>query len=497
MMDRGLGQFITLGASKVISAALAILTTLLVGRLLGPVAFGRWILIAAAGTLLHTALVNWTHGATVRFGREEWAQSGSLNRTLGARLPVLATAVVLTLVVVGLQPANWGERWFALEAAERWLLAVVALSAWLSAEAQATLQASDRITWQAVVAPVVAGASVLAVLVLFRLDFRSLTATALALTAPVIVGWGSTWVVSIIRSNTSIAELSAHDLPRHLRYGAPLIPTLILGYASDWGDHLLLTRFSTMAQVGLFALSYQLFVAAMAANGVLVTLLLPRLVAQEIIAPGAMRAYLTFEVPTLYALWMLATVWLVAILPIAVGPALGSAFDASVPVLLVLLVAIPSSVVTSFYTVLFNMQERMGRVLGYIFLMTATNVVLSALLIPRLGAIGAAAGTAVSYVLGQALYIRDQHRQLQVPADAVWTMSAAGIILGVSQLAVGPGAVGRIAWAVVATAVLMMVMRRLRCVDAGVVARLFAGRLSVVGELIAVALAPRRQVANS
>lgn len=497
MADRSLGQFLTLGASKVLSTGLAMLATLMVGLLLGPAAFGRWVLIAAAGALVHTALVNWTHASTVRFGREEWARSGGLNRTLGARLPVLAAGVAATMLIVGLQPGQWAERWFALDVSDRWMLAIVALSAWLSAEAQATLQASDRITWQAVVAPLVAGGSVLAVLILFWLDRRSLAATAIALTVPAIVGWGSAWLWGLVRSNTNVADLSFHDLPRHLRYGAPLVPTLILGYVSDWGDHLLLTRFSTMSQVGMFALSYQVLAMAMAANGVLATLLLPRLIAREVAAPGALRTYLESEVPTIYALWMLATIWLVALLPIAFGFSLDHGFAGSVPVLLVLFVAIPSSVVTSLYTVLFNIEERMGRVLSYMFLLTLTNLVLSVLLIPRFGAMGAAAGTAASYIVGQLLYIADQHRRRRVPAGVVWILSGAGLVLGASQLAAGPGAAWRLAWAFFATALLAILTRMVGCVDAGVVGRLFAGRLSAVGELINSLLAPRNQVANS
>src|SRR6185369_5059449 len=122
-------------------------TTVLVGRLLGPEGLGQWTLIAAAGTLLHTTLINWTHPSTVRYGHEEWLRTRSLNRTLGMRLPLLISGLGCAVILVSLEPGRWLQRWFGVEPSAWWMVILFTLAVWLAAEAQATLQATERIAW--------------------------------------------------------------------------------------------------------------------------------------------------------------------------------------------------------------------------------------------------------------------------------------------------------------------------------------------------------------
>jgi O-antigen/teichoic acid export membrane protein len=484
MVERRLRLFIALASGKALAVPLNLATTVLVGWLLGPSGLGKWALLAAAGTLLHAALINWTHPSTVRYGHEEWLRTRGLNRTLGARLPLLVLGVSTAVALVVFEPAQWLQRGFAAEESDWWMVALFALSVWLAAEAQATLQATDRILWQATIAPLLGVVSVVALLGLLWTGHRSLGAAVLAATMCPIAGWAGALIFGLARSSTRVPRLDLRDVGRTLRYAAPLLPMFALGYVSDWGDHLLLRYFSSVTQVGLFGVSYQFTLTIVAANGMLTTLLLPRLIAHEVAAPGSARTSVKAEFPTIHALWMIGTVWLVALVPVAARQVTDSEFDESSSSLLVLLVTAPSSVVTSLYTVLFNLQERMGRMLVYLLLMTLTNVAVSLALIPTYGAVGAAIGTAVSYALSQALYVRDQHRALAVPALKVWTLWAAGLALGVLQLTVGTGVAGRLAWALVATAVLIGIVRAMGCVDDGLVARLFAGRLSPVAAII-------------
>ena len=482
--DRSVRQFAALAVGKLLATLLAICAMVCAGWLLGPAGLGRWALIAAAGSLLHTALVNWTHPATVRYGREEWMVSGGLNRTVAARLPLVATGIAVAVLLLAFNPGQWTARWFMVAPADAWMVGLVALSLWLAAEAQATLQATDCIRRQAILAPIIGGLTVVGLLLLFALGRQSLGWTVAAFAVVPAVGWGAAWIHGLAESGARIGAPALTEVWRHARYGAPLLPTFVLGYLSDWGDHVLLTRFSTVAQVGFFAVSYQILAAMIAGNGLLTTVLLPRLIARHVAHPGAMRSYVQAEVPTLYGLWMIVAVWMTAMLPVAVALLAGAGFSESVRVLLVLLVAIPSSVVTSLYTILFNVQERTGRLLLYSSLLTFTNLAISLALIPTYGAVGAAAGTVCSYVVGQAFYVWDQHRQLAVPALGTWTLWMTGLAIGVAQLAAGPGAGWRIVWACAATAILVLVVRGMGSVDGRLVERLFAGRLTPLAVMI-------------
>ena len=484
MGERPVPLFFAFAGGKALAILFGVLAAVLVGRLIGPQGLGRWTLILAAGTLLHTALVNWTHASTVRFGREEWVRTRSLSRTLYGRLPLLASSIGLTLLLLVVQPADWLRRFFAISPSDWWMVSLCALSVWLAAEAQATMQATDRMMLQAILAPLVAALALLALLTLFWLGQRSLESTTVTLTVLPIAGWGGAWLHSLFRSNTRPTGLVLDDVWQLLRYAWPMLPGFALGYVSAWAGPLLLGRFSSVTEVGLFGMSYQFMIAAMSANGVLSTFLLPWLIRRETEAQGAMRDYVECVAPTLYALWMIGTMWLVAALPVGVMLLTGRGFDASIDSLLILLVAVPSNAVMSLFTVLFDVQRRLGRIVVYLLAATLANLAVCLVLIPVHGAAGAAIGTALSFIVGQVLYIWDQHRHLAAPAGRMWALWVVGLALGFGQLAVGAGTGMRTAWAILATAALLCVARIAGCIDGLLVSRLFAGRFTPIAALI-------------
>jgi O-antigen/teichoic acid export membrane protein len=127
--------------------------------------------------------------------------------------------------------------------------------------------------------------------------------------------------------------------------------------------------------------------------------------------------------------------------------------------------------------VLFNLQERTGRVLVYVTLMTVIGIAVASVLIPSYGAIGAALGTVVSYLVYQAAYVWDQHRRFEVPAARIWIISATAVGLATLQVAVGAGVLERILWAGLSTMAMTAVIRVIGCIDADLVVRLFGSRI--------------------
>ena len=485
MADRDLRGFLAFGVGRGLATFFGVVAAALVGRLLGPDVLGRWMLLAAAGALLHTALINWTHASTVRFGREEWVRASSFHRTLSARLPMLGSSLAVATVLLLAEPGNWLQRWFGVEAADRWMVALFALNVWLTAEAQATLQAAGKLARQALVASVVGGLSVVVVMALLWSGQRSLASAVIAVNLLPIAAWGGTWLRMLWRSRRSEAPAPPiHTPAEHLRYGWPLVPGFALGYLASFGAPLLLGRLSSMTNVGLYGLSYQFVAAVIAANSVLTTFLLPWLIRRHVEDPKATRDYVDGAVPTLYTLWMIATVWLVAVLPIALAVFTGDQFRSAQPILLILLVAVPPSVITSLYTILFDVQGRLGRVVIYMVPTTVANIACCVVLIPTYGVFGAAVATALSTAAGQALYIWDQHRHLHVAPARVWGLWATGLALGVAQVAIGVGIANRLIWAVVGTLTLSGMVRRAACVDGLLVRQLLGNRLNLLARVI-------------
>jgi O-antigen/teichoic acid export membrane protein len=348
------------------------------------------------------------------------------------------------------------------------------------------LQAAGKLSRQALVASLVGGFSVLLVLAVLWSGRQSLASAVVVVNLIPIAAWGATWLQMLWRSRRTGDPVPPlrHTAAEHLRYGWPLVPGFALGYLATFGAPLLLGRLSSMTNVGLYGLSYQFVAAVIAANSVLTAFLLPWLIRRHVEDPSATRDYVGGAVPTFYTLWMIATVWLVAVLPLALMAFTGDQFRSAQPVLLVLLVAVPPSVITSLYTILFDVQGRLGRVVLYMVPTTVTNIVCCLVLIPGYGAFGAAVATTLSTAAGQALYIWDQHRHLQVAPGRVWGLWATGLALGVTQVAIGVGTTNRLIWAVVGTLTLSGMVRRAACIDGLLVRQLLGKRLDPLARCI-------------
>ena len=484
MIDRDTKLFLSLATSKAFVVLTGLVVTILVGRLLGPSGFGQWALFMAAGALLHTALINWTHGATVRFGCDEWTARRTLTRTLSTRAPLVLASAAVTLMLLVFQPFQWVVRGFGVSATAWPLIGVCALSLWVAAEAQAMLQATDRIGLQAAVGPLAALASIVAVWGVAASGAASVPAMVVAVSLTSVAVWGAAWGSSLIRARIGWRTPSSDDLRAQLSYGLPMLFGFGIGYVSDWGDHLLLRLLASVEAVGYFGLAYQVFLTLTAAGGVLSTLVLPRLIAAEHRTGAAARSYLEETVPTVFVLWAIPAFVGVAVVPPLLAMVVGAQFAQAGPVLIVLCAIVPSQVVTSLYTVLFSLQHRQGWLLAYTGVMAAVNVAFSLFLIPRFGAIGAAGATAISYVVVQLAYLTDQHRQMSMAMGRMSLLWMTVSALGALQVAIGGQLHWRVLWAAGSIVAVAWVARRTGIVSARLIEKLFSGVLSPVGVIV-------------
>ncbi len=483
-MNRGTSAFLTYAGGRAFVALGNLVVTVLVGRTLGPEGLGQWVLIVAAAAFLNTAFMNWAQAATVRFGAEEWSSRATLSTTLSARMPLLLmTAMVVTFLLL-LQPFEWLTTVFGLPASSAALVGAYAASLWLASEAQSTLQATDRVRAQGILGPLAGAAAALGVWFANQFSGDRLSAVVLCVAAFTGVVWGVTWLHALRRSHAAFGRPSLITISRHVRYAAPLLAGFLIGYVSDWGDHLLLRHFVSVAQVGQFGIAYQVFLTLAAASGMLTTVLLPKLISSHAPSEHAERGFVEETAPTLFVMWGVAAALVVALVPPAMAWTMGSDFTSGIDALIVLCAVVPAQTITSLYTVLFSLQKRLSRVLVYGALMTAVNVAASLLLIPRLGSIGAAAATSASYGIVQIAYMLDQHRHLHVSTRRIMPVWLTLLSLGFLQVAFGVRIGPRLVWAGMTVLAVAWAARRSSAVSTRLVDHLFSGPLSPVAVLV-------------
>ena len=492
-------RFLELFVSKGLTISLLLLINILVGRGAGPEGYATWLMLTAAATLVHSAFVNWTHAGTVRFGAAEWAAHGSLKSVMAARFPLLALTLVFAFAVVLFQPGDWLVSIYGVPRNLRWLTLLCFIAIWLTAESQATLQAVGRISTQAWIAPFVAGVTAATAAILLVVPDRALRVEIVILvvsSSVAIALWGGAWGLTLI-GNFKSPRQSAIDMRTIVVFGWPLIPTFLVGYLTIWSDHVILRFFRTQAEVGLFGSAYQIVLGVISANGVMTTLLVPWLSARSVRDPSIALNFVSRVAPTLYSLWLLFAIPVVAVLLPLYAEYMGTAFVEALPMLAILAIVIPSSAITFLYTGLFTLQSRLHVSLRYAVLMLAINVAISLALTPGLGGIGASIATTTALIAGQALGIVDQHKLVGANATRTWVLWGVALVLSAFQLLNFTSWPLRLIWGVISMAAIVATVRMTGAADPEVLRSIFSGRLSGVGALLEGLLAIRRRKAVS
>lgn len=486
--------------SRGIRALISLLYMSLLARTLGPDDLGEWTMVMGAATLLHSLLLNWMHPATVRFGREEWSRTGSLAATWASRWPFLLLGFSCVGVFLLLIPFQWLPRLFHLNNEMTLVVFISMLGLWLSSEAQNMLQARGEFPRLGYLT-VSAGLVSITILLLLMLDFIAVT----SLYAIIITVQGLNalfWSGVLLRiwrgSSFHWQRPAPEHLQRNLLYAWPLIPGFLLGFISDWGDQLIIRYFLSSSEVGLFQSAYQLMLLFLGISSVISSILLPRLIDKSYISSDGAREFMVTSGPTIIALGLFPLILVITVVPYLFSLLMGAQFLDATNVFVILCMVIPSSLLSSFYGVFFNIQ---GRFWHSTVLLGGTkiviNIALSLLLVPVIGIMGSAVATVISYGALQYLYFRNQHRYYQVSHTKVSALFGIMVTFSLAQAIVGTAYLPRTVVCCVGLALLTLIVRKYCILDKNCVMTLCSGRLTGLGRLILRVAVSRESVQSS
>lgn len=499
-MNKYLGYFIGLLSSKAVRAAINFLFVTLLARTLGPSGLGDWTMVLAAGALLHSFLLNWMHPTTVRFGREEWQKQNTISNSWSARLPYLLAGSMIIAVLVITDPAQWMEYFFHLSGGFRMTVLLAILWLWLSIETQNFLQLHESMLGLVlipVIADIVPVLALTAIIISGALiPEQTLIMGLLTLS---VISWFTALSWEARQLKTWFVWPKKNAVLRTFNYAWPLIPGFLIGYASDWGDQLLLRYFFTAHEVGLFQASYQVMILLLGVSTTLNTVLMPTLMDKEMLSPDNNGKFLFAAGPTMMTLGLFLLVPLVSFAPFGFHVLMGSKFARATPVLIVLCAAIPGSIISSLYGIFFNIQGRLWRsTVVYCGIMSATNITISLILLPRIGILGSAIATSVSYLIVQLLYMLDQHRYYNISSAKERILFLAILVFAVLQALIGDNLLIRLALCLLYLIALVFISRYYSLIDRGWALRILSGKIGGLGDFIVrVAVAPREGLDNA
>jgi O-antigen/teichoic acid export membrane protein len=403
--------------SRVLRAPINIVIISLLAHVIGPTGVGLFALLQAAAVLLHAGLLHWLQAPLVFFGRSELDRTGSVALTLSSRLPLLAGGLTLALGLIVTNPGGWMQGFFGLPGSVWGLLPLALLGIWLMVEAQSLSEISSELRALAL-APIIndiAIACLLAALWFFGPKHPDQALVLLVVFAIPIITWGGLVLFVLGRNGSRITRPQSGVMGKIVGYGWPLVPGMLLAWTFEWSGPLMLEHLKGKHDVGVFQLAFRMSQAIIAMAGPLTSVLLPRLISRNLTDPFAGRNFLERAVPSIIVFWLLAVLPLLAILPELVRLLAGELFAASVPALVVLAIAVPGSIVVTLYGTVFAAEGQMFKTaIVYSSIMTAVSLATMALLVPRLGVTGAAAGITAGYLTIQSVYLLDQHHRHKV-----------------------------------------------------------------------------------
>jgi O-antigen/teichoic acid export membrane protein len=403
-------------------------------------------MILAAAALLNQLLLFWTQSITQRFGRSEWVSERCLAVTWATRWPLLGAGLGIALLLVLAEPFDWPRRAYGLDEGMRGYVLLAFLTLWVMAECQGLQQVRERfgrLAWS----PITADLVFLAALgTLLFLKIHRGGALGFDLAAACLLGVGLlTWVLwltlELPGTKLSWSPPSSATWRRAVLFAAPLIPGTLVGYFAEWCDYFLIRNFYSERDVGLFHPAYQYMLILVGLPTAIATVLLPRLAGRADTDGGAgVRLLVERCAPQLTTVWILFSLPIIAILPALFAWLLGPRYEASTDLLRILLVAVPGAIVSHIYGIAYFLQGRLGVATVVLFgVKGLVDFAVSFVLLPKVGVLGSALGSASSYVVLQWLFVLEQHRFMGLRvgsgAAALLVAQLSGIVLAWTEAA--------------------------------------------------------------
>lgn len=182
------------------------------------------------------------------------------------------------------------------------------------------------------------------------------------------------------------------NFTKWLMFGATAV------YFINWVDNIILRIFkASMANIGEYGLGYQIFKAVVMMTYIVSSYFLP-FVTEHIEDREKIRNYLSRKRPKILLLGFIAIGSFFLVSPYVFRFVYGDAYQSSVNVIRILLIASIFSLYNSFYGPILNALKRYKFLHTTLFIQVLVKVLLNLILVPKLGMRGAAVATVFSYL---------------------------------------------------------------------------------------------------
>ena len=414
MLGRSAVGLLTLSAGNYAAIAISTLVTVVLSRTMGSEEFGRLALLIIAAQSLDLAVSNWTLPVLVRSGAQEWATSSSVADALWARTLVVLPPLILAAAAVLLFAAPL-TAYLAVGPGGLALVFGFFLATGLAQTAGAMLRATNRMARHG------------AALVIEKAALLGLIAAApLILPMRAEIALSCYAAAALLAAVWSFAQLGLRVL-RPVRVGAARLrevasfsaPLIVGSWAGLFGnqaiDYVVIRSFLPFAELGRYAIAYQIAGLLQQILIVISAFLLPKFSA--LLArgrEGELRDVVGRLTPYLLLAFNTAAAVGIIVAPLVVPLAFGADFAGAIAPLGVLLLTAGLASIFSVLSPLLVAHGVVWPVTRGVILAVTLNVIFDLVLIPIYGLLGAALATLIAYCVTTAFTLAAVHERLKM-----------------------------------------------------------------------------------
>jgi O-antigen/teichoic acid export membrane protein len=386
-------------------AVLGMLSLTLTARLLEPEGFGVLSLILMVTGFLSMLIINWPNAAIIRFGKQEYVETGNIRTTFWARMMLFAASAAVSVIsLYFFQDRIAG--YVRIESRYFYLLVLYVIVSSLADLSIYFYQAiGDMKRYSAIP---FSGKLINFILLLF---------ISLHWFAPTVI---NVLVVSII-SQLGVCLLSALCLSRAyvlppaadqgmlrniLRYSWSIPLGGLSSFVVGWIDLYFIKKYMTIPDLGNYSLAYRgftfLVLIIMAVNNLMTPFIVTLRASQRV---DLIRKYLDDMAGVLLFFWSLFIVGLIPLVTLLLPQVFGIRYNAATGSFIILSAALAYNAIGSLYASVTAAYDIIFEVIIINVITSVLNILADIWLIPVFGINGAALATALAIGLTSVLYM--------------------------------------------------------------------------------------------
>ncbi len=393
---------ISYGTLKAGGLGFSFLIPILLAAFLTPEVLGIYSLGMMIVYLFNTVTVLSSSSPTVIYGIEELSESNTIARTITSRSVILLIASVIFIAAVFLLK-NQIISFTQLTRLQTYLLILVFIGKTVESFITGILISLNQRIRESIFQFVTSIISLVYIILLHFLGGISLERVfPIFFISPVIAG------CFLISKNQyqKILPLtySKDNFLKLLHYTRWMAIGGTALYFLNWGDNIILRKFSSMEDIGVYNLGYQFFKGIIMIFSIINIYFLP-FISQHIDDKVKIKNYLLIKRTKLFLTGAIFSGCLFFAIPLFVEVIYKGHYQASVLVFRILLAGALCSFFGMFYNPIFNSLKKFSALQTIIVFGVITNLALDYIFVRQIGFIGAAIATSLSYFLMTAIKV--------------------------------------------------------------------------------------------